>query len=138
MIMSRNLIKGVLLLACLTLVSMPLAAQKGGGGGGCATASVGTTPLTASPGQNFGIYGGISNCAGSKQRYLVEITITSACGVKTLLTSNVIRFDPFENRLISANANVPPDTCLGVATVTMAVWAGSQSLTSVSTPFTIK
>jgi len=135
--MRNYLIKSVMALVflavCLTLVSVPVSAR-----GGCATASVGTSPLTASPGQNVGIYGGISNCAGSKQRYLVEITITSACGVKTLLTSNVIRFNPFENRLISANANVPPDTCLGVATVTMEVWAGSQSLTSVSTPFTIE
>src|SRR6266404_7375428 len=105
--MRNYVMKSFLALACLALVSMPLAAQKGkpggsGGGGGCATAGItGLSRTTASPGDGFALSGGLSNCSSSKQRYLVELTFTSACGVETTLVSNVMQFSPFENKLLS-------------------------------------
>src|SRR6266403_743094 len=142
--MRNYVMKSFLALACLALVSMPLTAQKGkpggsgsgsGGGGGCATAGItGLSRTTASPGDGFALSGGLSNCSSSKQRYLVELTFTSACGVETTLVSNVMQFSPFENKLLSMVSAVPAGTCLGAGTVTLKVSDGSSLLSSASAP----
>ena len=135
--MQNYFIKGFLVLACLALVSMPLSAQKGGGA--CATAGVQLSQSTATPGgASFGIFGGVSNCSSQRQRYDVEITFMSACGVETVLASSVIRFNPFENRLISTAGLIPSGTCLGAGTVTLSVYGGSSLLASASAPLTIQ
>ncbi len=145
--MKNYIIKSFLALACLALVSMPLSAQKGkpsggsggGGGGGCATAGItGLSRTTASPGDGFALSGGLSNCSSSKQRYLVELTFTSACGVETTLVSNVMQFSPFENKLLSMVSAVPAGTCLGAGTVTLKVSDGSSLLSSASAPLLIQ
>ena len=144
-LMKNYIIKSFLALACLALVSMPLSAQKGkpagggGGGGGCATAGItGLSRTTASPGDGFALSGGLSNCSSSKQRYLVQLTFTSACGVETTLVSNVMQFSPFENKLLSMVSAVPAGTCLGAGTVTLKVSDGSSLLSSASAPLLIQ
>jgi hypothetical protein len=140
--MQNYIIKSFLALACLALVSMPLSAQKvkpggsgGSGGGGCATVGItGLSRTTASPGDGFALSGGISNCSSQKQRYLVELTFTSACGVETTLVSTLFQFSPFENKLLSMVSAVPAGTCLGAGTVTLKV----SDLTSASVPLLIQ
>ena len=146
--MRNYVMKSFLALACLALVSMPLSAQKGkpggsgsggGGGGGCATAGItGLSRTTASVGDGFALSGGLSNCSSQKKRYLVELTFTSACGVETTLVTMLVRFNPFENKLLSMTSAVPAGTCLGTGTVTLKVYGGSTLLTSSSVPLTIQ
>jgi len=137
--MRNYVIKSFLVLACLALVSMPSAAQKGAGGGACATVGIsGLSRSTASPGDGFALAGGISNCSGQKQRYDIEMTFTSACGVETTLVTMVVRFNPFENKLLSMTSLVPAGTCLGTGTVTLSVYNGSTLLSSASVPLTIQ
>jgi hypothetical protein len=143
--MRNYLIKSVLALVCLSTMSVPLSAQKikpggsGGTSGGCATAGIsGLSRTTASPGDGFALSGGLSNCTARKQRYLVEMTFTSVCGVETTLVSTLLQFSPFENKLLSMVSAVPAGTCLGAGVVTLKVSDGSSLLTSASVPLTIQ
>ena len=143
--MKNYFIKGVLTLVCLTLSSMPLAAQKGkpGGGGtsggsGCAVvATPSLSTVTASPGLNVGVFGRISNCATGKQRYTVTVSAVSSCGEETIIASSVITFNGGETKLISVSYPISPDTCRGVSTVSVSVYAGGNLLSSQSAALTI-
>jgi hypothetical protein len=127
-------------------LSVPLSAQKikpgggsGGTTGGCATVGIsGLSRITASSGDGFALSGGLSNCTARKQRYLVEMTFTSACGVETTLVSTLLQFSPFENKLLSMVSAVPAGTCLGAGIVTLKVSDGSSLLTTASVPLTIQ
>src|SRR5215212_11370745 len=106
--MPSRLIKTFLVLTCLTLVSVPLLAQRsrpggGGGGGGTGCAEV-TTPMvstaTASPGINVGVFGRVTNCASGKKRYTVTVSSTSSCQAETMIASSIISFAGAEAKLI--------------------------------------
>jgi hypothetical protein len=136
-------IKGVLVLVCLTLSSMPTVAQKGkpaGGGGGSACAVVATPTLstvTASPGLNVGVFGRVGNCGGGRQRFTVTVSAVSSCGEETIIASSVITFNGGETKLISVSYPIAPDTCLGLNTVSVSVYSGGTLLGSQSTVLTI-
>jgi len=145
--MKNYFIKSVLALACLTLVSMPLAAQKGkgGNGGGGSTGGSGcavvATPLlsttSASGGINVGVFGRVGNCSTGRQRYIVTISAVSSCGEETIIGSSLITFNGGETKGISAAYPIAPDTCLGLSTVSDSVYAGDTLLGSQSAALTI-
>ena len=145
--MRKHLTKAVLALVCLTLVSMPLSAQKGkpGGGGGSTGSSacaVVTTPMLsanpASPGTGIGVFSRVGNCSSGRQRFTITITATSACGEETVISSGVITFDGGQYMLISSPYQIAPDTCAGQSTVTVSVYAGGSKIASGSTILTIQ
>ena len=141
--MRSRLIKTVLVLACLTLVSAPLLAQKGkpGGGGAAGCAQV-TTPTvstgTASPGINVGVFGRITNCASGKKRYTVTVSSMSSCQTETMIASSIISFAGGEAKLISVSYPVAPNTCFGPMTVSVKVYDGGSMIANESTSLMIQ
>ena len=136
--MRNYVMKSFLALACLALVSMPLAAQKGGGGGGCATAMISTSSAFVTVGGNVGVSGQLHNCSSSKVRYNVEITATSACGVETMLTNGPMTFRADEYKLFLIGYVPPAGTCLGLSTLTVNISSGSTLLATASTTVTVQ
>ena len=140
--MPSRLIEIVLALACLTLVCMPLSAQKGkpaGGGTSCAEV---TTPqvstATASPGINVGVFGRIRNCSSGKKRYTVTVSSMSSCQTETMIASSIISFAAGEAKLISVSYPVASNTCLGPMTVSVKVYDGGTMIASDSTSLMIQ
>jgi hypothetical protein len=129
---------------CLTLLSMPLSAQKGkpGGGGTTSGCAVVTTPQlstpTAAPGINVGVFSRITNCSSGKARYTVTVSAVSSCGEETVIASSIISFNGGEAKLISISYPVAPDTCKGVSSVFVNVYSGGSLLASQSSPLTIQ
>ena len=144
--MKNYAIKGVLVLVCLALVSIPLFAQKGKPGGGGSTSSsacaVTTTPQlstnTASPGINVGVFGRVTNCSSGRARYTVTVSAVSPCGEETVIGSSLITFNGGESKLISVSYPIAPDTCRGVSAVSISVTSGSTLLSSQSAPLTLE
>ena len=139
--MPSRLIKIFFVLACLSLVCVPLSAQKGkpGGGGGCAQV---TTPMvstaTASPGINVGVFGRVTNCSSGKKRYTVTVSSMSSCQVETMIASSIIGFAGGEAKLISVSYPVAPNTCRGPMTISVKVYDGGTMVASDSTSLTIE
>jgi len=136
-------IKSVLAVVCLTLLSVPISAQKdkGGGGGGSGCAVVTTPSLsstTSSPGLNVGVFSRLDNCSTGKQRYTVTIAAVSSCGQQTMIASSVISFSGGESKLISVSYAIASGTCTGTSTVSVSVSTGGTLLGSQSTPLTIQ
>ena len=143
--MPSRLIETVLALAFLTLVSMPLSAQKGkpvGGGGGATSCAQVTTPTvstaTASPGINVGVFGRITNCASGKKRYTVTVSSMSSCQAQTMIASSIISFASGEAKLISVSYPIAANTCLGPMTVSVKVYDGGTMIASDSTSLMIQ
>ena len=143
--MPGRLIKIVLALACLTLVSVPLLAQRsrpGGGGGGATGCAEVTKPTvstaTASPGINVGVFGRITNCAGGKKRYTVTVSSISSCQTETMVASSIISFAGGEAKLISVSYPIAANTCLGPMTVSVKVYDGGSMIASDSTSLMIQ
>ena len=143
--MPSRLMKSALVVACLTLVSFPLSAQKGkpGGGGGSSDSCVNlATPSlstqTASPGLNVGVFGKIGNCSSGKKRFTVSVSSVSSCSVETVVGSSVITFAAGETKLISVSYPLAPNTCLGPMTVTVGVSESGKMLASQSTTLMVQ
>lgn len=144
--MPSRLMKTVLTLICLTLVSVPLSAQKGKGGGGsggstsgCAVVATPTlSTQIASPGLNVGVFGRVGNCASGRKRYTVTVSSMSSCSAETMIASSVITFSGGEYKLISVSYPIAPDTCLGPMTVTVSVYEGGKMLSSDSSSLMIQ
>lgn len=148
--MKNKLITGfVMALVSLTLISMPLSAQKGRGGGGGGGGSTGGSPCavvtvpslsysTASPGMTIGVYGRVTNCSTGKATYTVTFSSTSSCGEETVLSSPVISFRAGESKLVSTSYPIPPDTCTGPMTVTLSASSGSTEVASQSAILTLQ
>jgi hypothetical protein len=149
--MRSHLMKGVLLVVCVILVSVPLVAQKGKGGGGGNTGGSGgstggcalvTTPTvsttTASPGINVGVFGRVTNCSTGKKRYTVEISSMSSCGMKTIIASSLITFNAGEAKLVSVSYPLAPNTCRGPMTVSSSVYSGGTMLATDSTALMVE
>lgn len=143
--MSSRLIKIVLAVTCLTLVSIPLSAQRsrpGGGGGGAIGCAQLTTPTvstaTASPGINVGVFGRVTNCASGKKRYTVTVSSMSSCQIETMIASSIISFAGGEAKLISVSYPVAPNTCIGPMTVSVKVYDGRSMIASQSTSLMIE
>lgn len=141
------LIKCTFVFVVVALVSMPLFAQKGKGGGGgggggstgCATVLAPTvSAATALAGSSVGVFSRVTNCASGKGRYTVAVSAVSSCGEETVIASNVISFSGGESKLISVPYLVAPDTCRGVSSVFVNVYAGSMLLASQSSPLMIE
>jgi hypothetical protein len=143
--MPSRLIKIFFVLACLSLVCVPLSAQKGkpgsggAGGGGCAQV---TTPMvstaTASPGINVGVFGRVTNCSGGKKRYTVTVSSMSSCQMETMIASSLISFAGGEAKLISVSYPVAPNTCRGPMTISVKVYDGGSMVASESTGLMIE
>ena len=144
--MRNYFIKGFLPLICLTLLSVPMAAQKGkpGGGGGGTTGgcAVVATPMlsstTASPGNLIAVYSRVGNCSSGKATYTVTVSSTSSCGAETVMASSAITFRAGEYKLISVSYPIAPDTCIGPMVVTASVSSGSTVLASDSSILTVQ
>ncbi len=146
--MRNKLINGVVMaLVCLTLVAMPLSAQKGGGHGGggaggstgCATVTVPSLSYsTASPGWTIGVFGRVTNCSTGKATYTVTFSSTSSCGEETIIASPVVSFRAGEGKLFSTSYVIPSDTCTGPMTVSISAYSGSTLLARESTILTLQ
>ena len=145
--MRNFLIKCTFVLIVFALVVVPLFAQRGrggsgGGGGGstaCATAVAPTvSAATASTGTSVGVFSRVTNCSSGKGRYTVTVSAVSSCGEETVIASNLISFSGGESKLISVPYLVAPDTCRGVSSVFVNVYAGSTLLASQSAPLMIE
>ena len=138
-------IKCTFVLVVFALVAVPLFGQRGrggsGGGGstGCATVVAPTVSAATAPtGTSVGVFSRVTNCASGKGRYTVEVSAVSSCGEETVIASNLISFGGGETKLISVPYLVAPDTCRGVSSVFVSVYAGSTLLASQSTSLTIE
>ena len=144
--MRNFLIKSMLAILCLTMLSMPLSAQKGKGGGGGSTGGGGcavvATPMlsttTASPGINVGVYSRIGNCSTGKKTYTVTVSSMSSCSAETIISSSVITFNAGEYKLISVSYPLAPDTCVGPMVVTVSAYSSGTLLASDSSILTIQ
>ena len=149
--MRNKLINGVIMaLVCLTLVAMPLSAQKGNGGGGGGGGSTGggtpcasvTVPhlsyYTASPGWTIGVSGRVTNCSTGKATYKVVISSTSSCGEETIIASPLISFKAGEGKGISASYFIDPFSCLGPMTVSLSVYSGDTLIARESAILTLE
>ena len=134
--MRNHLVKVGIGLACLTLLAIPLSAQKGGkgggGSGGSTNCAVVATPVlstaSATSGINVGVFSRVGNCSGGKKRYTVEVSAVSSCGQETVIASPVITFEGGQYKLISTTYTVSPDTCLGPSEVRVQVYSGESML----------
>jgi hypothetical protein len=143
--MRNFLIKCTFVLVVFALVAVPLFGQRGrggsGGGGstGCATVVAPTVSAATAPtGTSVGVFSRVTNCASGKGRYTVVVSAVSSCGEETVIASNLISFGGGETKLISVPYLVAPDTCRGVSSVFVNVYAGSTLLASQSTSLTIE
>ena len=138
--MRSFLIKCTFVLVAFALVSMPLFAQRGRGGStSCATVVTPTvSAASASAGSSVGVFSRVTNCSSGKGRYTVTVSAVSSCGEETVIASNLISFNGGESKLISVPYLIAPDTCVGVSSVFVNVYAGSTLLASQSTPLTIQ
>lgn len=141
--MRNKLMKILLAVACLCLVSMPIAAEKGGGGGntGCAIVDVprlSTTTTTTEPNSSVGVFGRVTNCATGKKRYTIWGSSVSSCGEKTVFASGVMSFSGGQSKSISVAYPIAPDTCRGTMTVSISAYSGDTLLSSESTTLTVQ
>ena len=133
--MRNHLVKVVMGIACLSLLAIPLTAQKGGkggGGGGSTACAVVATPvlstISASAGINVGIFSRVGNCSGGRKRFTVEVSAMSSCGQETVIASPLVTFEGGQYKLISTTYTVSPDTCLGPTEVRVRVYSGESML----------
>jgi hypothetical protein len=142
--MKNCLVKPALVLVCIVLVALPLFAQPGKGGGGstgCAivgTPRLSTTTTTTEPNSAVGVFDRVTNCATGKKRYTVTGSSVSSCGQETVFATGVISFAAGESKNLSVAYPIAPDTCLGVATVSISAYDGGTLLSSSSTTLTIQ
>ena len=138
--MRSFLIKCTFVLVAFALVSIPLFAQRGRGAStSCATVVTPTvSAASASAGSSVGVFSRVTNCSSGKGRYTVTVSAVSSCGEETVIASNLISFNGGESKLISVPYLIAPDTCVGVSSVFVNVYAGSTLLASQSTPLTIQ
>ena len=144
--MLHRVCKSMLAAACLACLALPAAAAKGGNGrdgggagGGCATAELGLSTYTATPGvSSVGVYGPITNCSASKAKYSVIDSYLLACGTTKIIHVGTVSFSRGgESMLVSTGFAVPPDACAGTAIVTRTVSAGNV-LTTASKELTVR
>lgn len=144
--MSIYMKRVVFAVVCMTLLSIPLSAQRakptGGSGGGSSACAIATTPQlstsTAAPGINVGVFSRITNCSTGKARYTVTVSAVSSCGEETIIASSIISFNGGEAKLISVSYPIAPGTCVGVSSVFVNVYSGGTLLSSQSAPLTIQ
>jgi hypothetical protein len=139
------IVKSVLVLVCVTVLSMPTPGQKGKGGGGSpggsACADIATPTLsttTSSPGTNVGVFSRVTNCSTGRQRFTVTISAVSSCGQETVIASALVTLNAGESKLISVSYPIAPGTCAGTSTVSVSASASGTVVGSQSTSLTIQ
>jgi len=143
--MSNHLLKGMLMLVCLALMSIPVSAfgdkptPPAPPPSSCVVVGyVMLSTYTASPGSSVGVFGKVTNCASGKKRLTVVMSSTSDCGVETIISSSRIAFGGGQTLLVSSSCVIAPDTCLGAMQVNISVYDGSTLLGGGSTTLTIQ
>ena len=139
--MRNHLVKVVIGVACLTLLAIPLTAQKGGNSELSNCVAVSTPVLsttTASAGINVGVFSRVGNCSGRKRRFMVEVSAVSSCGTETVIASPIITFEGGQYKLVSTTYSVKPDTCLGPTEVRVQVYSGTTMLAGDHATLTIQ
>ena len=131
----KSVLKPMLVLSCLALVSIPLWSAPASVS--CANVSVETSPDTVTAGYGVGIYGSIGNCTEGRKRFTVVVSAISDCGQETGITSFRMAFKPDENRMFGVSYTTAPETCDGLATVTVDVLDDRGVLARASTTFAI-
>lgn len=141
-LISNSLFKGMLVLACLSLMSIPVSAFRDRPApppSSCAVVGyVMLSTYTASPGLQVGVFGKVTNCASGKKRLTVVMSSTSACEVETIISSNRIALNGGQTVLVSSPYAIAPDTCLGDMRVNINVYDGGTLLGGGSTTLTIQ
>ena len=147
--MKNCLVRLTLVLVCLVLLALPLFAQRGkvGGGGGGSTSSgcaivetprLSTTTTTAEANSSVGVFDRVTNCSTGKKRYTVTGSSVSSCGQETVFATGVMSFGGGESKNLSVGYPIAPDTCRGLATVSISVYDGGTLIGRSSTSLTIQ
>ncbi len=120
-------------LGCLAYLSTPAFAQ-----GACATTTnLSLSTYTVQPGWPHNVSSIVRNCSDRKQRYTVERTFTSACGVTYPIAKSLISFKGGESKGMTSSWTIPA-ACTGQGFVTERVSSGSGVLASDTTTLTVQ
>ena len=133
--MRNYLIIGVLALACLTLVSVPLPVNAQSPDTGL---SIGTSSSTVARGGGVAIFALVTNNTTSKMRVTVSISAFSPCGTETSFGEQRLSLDPAKGVALSVYYPVPRDACPGMYAITITGDTGknSKNTTAASLPST--
>ena len=122
--MRNYLLKGVLALACLTLVSMPLPVNAQSSDLGL---SIGTSSATATRGGGVAVFGLVTNNTSSKMRATVSLSSLSSCGAETSLGEQTVSLDPGKSVALSVYYPIAANACVGMYAVTISGSAAKGS-----------
>ena len=128
--MQNYITKSIMVLAFLTLVSMPLAVRAQTPDLGM---SIRVNPTAASPGETVGVFAFVTNNTSSRVRQTVYVTSMSACGIQTSLGYNKLVLDPGQTVQVTVSYPIPPDACLGMYTVSISAGRSGGGKNSTAT-----
>ncbi len=122
--MRNYLTKGVLALACLAfvLVPVPVKAQSSGVG-----LTIRVNPLTTSPGSTVGVFAFVTNNTGARLRTTVTFTSLAGCGIQTNLGYNKVVLNPGQTVQVTVSYPLAPDACLGLYAITISGNSGGKT-----------
>jgi len=115
--------KNVLVLACLTLVSVPLPAKAQGSDLGM---SISVNPSEVTPGATVGVFAIVTNNTSKQLRTTVTFSSVSPCGTETSLGYNRLSLYPGQTVWVTVSYPVPPDACKGTYTISISEKSSSE------------
>jgi hypothetical protein len=114
--MRNYLLKGVLALACLTLVSMPLPVTAQSPDLGM---SIRVNPSSTTPGSTVGVFAIVTNNTSKTLKTTVTFTSLSPCGTETNLGYNRLSLLPGQTVWVTVSYPLSPDACAGTYTISI-------------------
>ena len=120
--MRKHLVKGLIAVACFTLVSLPLpvSAQTSNIG-----LSIGTSSPTVTRGSGVAVYALVTNSGLTKLKTNVSVSALSPCGLETSLGEVRVSLDPGKAVALSVYYPVAADACTGMYAVTISAESSS-------------
>ena len=114
--MRNYLLKGVLALACLTLVSMPLPVTAQSPDLGM---SIRVNPSSTTPGSTVGVFATVTNNTSKNLKTTVTFTSLSPCGTETSLGYNRLSLLPGQTVWVTVSYPLSPDACAGTYSISI-------------------
>jgi hypothetical protein len=124
--MKFHLLRRVMMLACLTLLLVPLPARAQSSSVGL---SIRVSPTITAPGTTVGVIGYVTNNTNKKMRTTVTFTSISPCGVITSIGYNRVALNPGQTMMITTTYPLAPDACVGAYTISIDAGGASTSAT---------
>jgi len=122
-LMRKHLLKGVLALACLTLVSIPLPVTAQGPDLGM---SIRVNPSSTTPGSTVGVFAIVTNNTSKSLKTTVTFTSLSPCGTETSLGYNRLSLYPGQTVWVTVSYPIPPDACAGQYAISIVEKSGGK------------